>query len=116
MAHNLMLLPTLACPASCHYCFGPHQGKSIMQAETITAVSDWQNIILTDDDPLEITFHGGEPLIPGIDFFQMALPLLSSKFESRDIRFSMQSNLWLLTDELCGIFSKYQLGLGTSLD
>ena len=87
-----------------------------MQPETITAVSDWQNMILLDDDPLEITFHGGEPLLPGIDFYKKALPLLSSKFDSRDIRFSLQSNLWLLTDELCDIFSKYRVGLGTSLD
>lgn len=86
-----------------------------MRRETVEAVVHWQNA-LNDGDALEITFHGGEPLVPGAAFYRMALPLLREGLAPRRVRFAMQSNLWLLTDELCGIFREYSVSIGTSLD
>jgi uncharacterized protein len=110
-----MLVPSLACPASCAYCFGPHKGGPPMTPATIEAVMRWQNA-LGDKNALEITFHGGEPLVPGLEFYRMALPLLRDGLAPRRVRFAMQSNLWLLTDELCDLFREYGVSLGTSLD
>ena len=111
---HLMLVPSLNCPASCSYCFGPHEGQEIMSLDIIHDVISWQKNLGTDR--LEITFHGGEPLLAGADFYKQAFPLLSEGLKHRSIRFGMQSNLWLLTDELCQILSKYRVSLGTSLD
>jgi len=63
MTRHLMLLPSLACPASCTYCFGPHEGGPGMSRETVAAVIRWQNALDGGDEPIEFTFHGGEPLI-----------------------------------------------------
>lgn len=112
---HLMLVPSLACPASCAYCFGPHEGATTMQRETVEAVVRWQRT-RDSDRTLEITFHGGEPLVPGIDFYRMALPLLRDGLAPGHLRFSMQSNLWLLTDELAGLLREHNVALGTSLD
>jgi uncharacterized protein len=71
---------------------------------------------LGGNDALEITFHGGEPLVPGVQFYRMALPLLRQGLVPRRVQFAMQSNLWLLTDELCDLFREYTVSLGTSLD
>jgi uncharacterized protein len=90
-------------------------GGPPMRRETLQAVVRWQNA-LDDTDALEITFHGGEPLVPGIQFYRMALPLLRQGLAPRRVRFAMQSNLWLLTDELGDLFREYGLSLGTSLD
>ncbi len=114
MSRHLMLVPSLACPASCAYCFSPHAGGPPMTRATLDAGVRWQNT-LGGKDPLEITFHGGEPLVPGIQFYQMALPLLRDGL-ARRVRFAMQSNLWLLTDELCDLFREYGVSIGTSLD
>jgi uncharacterized protein len=65
---------------------------------------------------LEITFHGGEPLVPGARWYREALPLLRDGLAPRKVRFAAQSNLWLLTDELCDLFREYGVSLGTSLD
>jgi uncharacterized protein len=80
-ARHLMLVPSLGCPASCSYCFGPHggylddepghRGGSGRLAGKL-AVESGQT------GTLEITFHGGEPLLPGAAFYRMALPLLAS--------------------------------------
>ena len=114
-SRHLMLVPSLACPASCTYCFGPHKGEAFMSRETIESIVQWQNA-LGEKDALEITFHGGEPLVPGASFYRMALPLLRERLLHRKLRFSIQSNLWLLTDDLCKIFREYNVSIGTSLD
>jgi uncharacterized protein len=114
-AQHLLLVPSLACPASCGYCFGPHQGKARMSLETVEAVVRWQSS-QGNDRPLDITFHGGEPLVAGAEFYRAALPLLRQGLAPRRVRFSMQSNLWLLTPELCSIFREHGVALGTSLD
>ena len=116
MSRHLMLIPTLACPASCTYCFGPHAGGPAMGRETVEAVLRWQNTLEEGYRSLDITFHGGEPLAPGADFYRMALPLLRDGLIAKDIHFGLQSNLWLLDDQLCQIFRKHDVSLGTSLD
>jgi uncharacterized protein len=90
-------------------------GGPAMSRETLEAVVRWQNT-LGNTDELEITFHGGEPLVPGIPFYRTALPLLRQGLAPRRVRFAMQSNLWLLSDELCDLFREYGVSLGTSLD
>ncbi|RME43070.1 MAG: TIGR04083 family peptide-modifying radical SAM enzyme, partial [Chloroflexi bacterium] len=87
-----------------------------MRRATVEAVVCWQRALDGGNGPLEITFHGGEPLVPGSDFYRMALPLLRDGLAPRQVRFGVQSNLWLLTDELCDLFREYGVSIGTSLD
>ncbi len=63
-----------------------------------------------------ITFHGGEPLIPGAPFYRKVLPLLHENLSLQKVAYSVQSNLWLLSDELCKLFLQYHVSLSTSLD
>ena len=131
MSSHLMLVPSLACPASCAYCFGPHAGGKTIGRETLEAVVEWQRALGAEPDgddhrghsgrrpgngTLEITFHGGEPLVPGAAWYREVLPLLRDGLAPRRVRFAAQSNLWLLTDELCELFREYGVSLGTSLD
>jgi uncharacterized protein len=127
-----MLVPSLACPATCAYCFGPHAGGAVMRRQTLEAVVEWQQALSAggdgddnegggsgsrpNDRALEITFHGGEPLVPGAAFYRMALPLLRDGLAPRPLRFAAQSNLWLLSDELSELFAEHGVSLGTSLD
>ncbi len=114
-SYHLMLLPTLNCPASCLYCFGPHENGPMMTVDTLAAVVHWQKQN-RNSRRLEISFHGGEPLLPGLDWYRMALPLLHEGLAPTKIHFGVQSNLWLLTEEMCDLFNTYQVSLGTSLD
>ncbi|MHB8958932.1 MAG: TIGR04083 family peptide-modifying radical SAM enzyme [Candidatus Limnocylindrales bacterium] len=115
-----MLVPSLSCPAGCAYRFGPHVGAEVMSRAMIDAVVRWQRALHEDrdggEDALEVTFHGGEPLVPGAAFYRMALPALRDGLAPQRVRFAIQSNLWLLTDELCELFARYRVSLGTSLD
>jgi len=113
MATQLMIVPSLACPARCAYCFGPHEGDGSMSNVIIESIVRWQHPF---DGALEITFHGGEPLTAGTGFYSKTLPMLKDGLAHRRPRFSMQSNLWLLDEELCDLFKEYGLSIGTSLD
>ncbi|MBI5301979.1 MAG: hypothetical protein HY868_07565 [Chloroflexi bacterium] len=78
MSRHLLLVLLLACPANCSYCFGPHVGESPMREETVVAIVRRQSA-LGDKDPLEITFHGGEPLVPGASFYSCSFALFADE-------------------------------------
>lgn len=107
-----MIIPTLNCPSNCKYCWGSENTNEIMDIEIIDTIINW----LKDfrNDKVHFTFHGGEPLLAGFDFYKEALQKLSEieNFEG----FSLQSNIWLLTKDLIELFKKYNVAISTSID
>ena len=112
-----MLVPSLACPAECSYCFGPHRGP-IMSAETMDAALDFMARIVgeTGQRKVKVTFHGGEPLMAGHPIWQQALDGLAARFGLEHCNLALQSNLWQLDDEFCRLFRQHKVDVGTSLD
>ena len=108
-----MILPTLACPSCCAYCFGPRGKRDVMPLDVVSALARRYN---QSRWPLAVTFHGGEPLVAGIEFFRAALPLLRDELAPRSVHFGIQSNLWHLDAELCEVFREHEVSIGTSLD
>jgi uncharacterized protein len=111
---HVMLIPTLGCPSSCRYCWSSEAGSPIMNIQTIKEVVEWLKNFR--DDPIIFTFHGGEPLLAGADFYRKALPLLSTSLSHLTPAFALQTNLWMLTPELAQILAKYSIPIGSSLD
>jgi uncharacterized protein len=114
MAFHVMLIPTLSCPANCSYCWSSDKGSPIMSIETIKDVVEWLKELR--DDPVTFTFHGGEPLMAGVEFFREALPLLSRGLSHMKTAFALQTNLWKMTPEMAQILAKYNIPIGSSLD
>jgi len=67
------------------------------------------------DNKCKISFHGGEPLLAGKDFYAKALPQIQNMFGDA-VSLSAQSNLWLLGDDFIHLFKEYNVDVGTSLD
>jgi uncharacterized protein len=111
---HVMIIPTLGCPSNCAYCWSSDEHSPVMKKETIAAIATWLQGAW--DGPVTFTFHGGEPLLAGYDFFSYALPLLSEKFSERQAEFAIQTNLWLMTPELADLFAKYYVPIGSSID
>lgn len=78
--------------------------------EVVSWLKDFRN------DRVTFTFHGGEPLLAGAEFYKKALPMLSGELSHLKPEFAMQTNLWLLTPELAAILAHYHVPLGTSID
>jgi uncharacterized protein len=63
----------------------------------------------------KITFHGGEPLMAGYEWFARSLDVLAEATKHH-AQFSIQSNLWLLNQYFVDLFAEYRVGVSTSLD
>ena len=111
---NFMLLPTMACQAGCRYCFAKKTGE-VMTRETAEKALDFMACIAPERKDIHLTFHGGEPLLAGEEFYEWILPLLWQRF-GRRVHLSIQSNLWAVTDRMAELFRKYHVSVGTSLD
>jgi uncharacterized protein len=114
MTRNLMLLPSLACQAHCRYCFGPNRGEA-MPVTVFDAALEWIDRTTPPGEALVLTFHGGEPLLAGKEWYRRSLPLLKQRFGAR-LTLHLQSNLWLLDDAFCELLHKYEVHVATSLD
>ncbi|HII02360.1 TPA: TIGR04083 family peptide-modifying radical SAM enzyme [Methanosarcinaceae archaeon] len=114
MPFHIMIIPTLGCPANCSYCWSSEEGSPKMSIETIKEIAEW----LKDfrNDSVTFTFHGGEPLLAGADFYREALPILVEGVSPRNVAFAIQTNLWKMTDEIAEIFAEYNIPVGSSLD
>ena len=112
MTFHVMIIPTLNCPSNCKYCWGSENNSPIMDKKIIDEIVEW----LKDfrDDQVHFTFHGGEPLLAGYDFYKYALEKLSSLPNVEG--YSLQSNIWLLKPELIDLFKKYNVTISTSID
>jgi uncharacterized protein len=117
MQPHFMLVPSLACPASCSYCFGPHEGPIASPKTMRTAVEFIGKIAAeTGQRKIKVTFHGGEPLLAGPATLRETLAGLRSLCGARRFEVAVQSNLWRLDDEFCELLAGYKAQIGTSLD
>jgi uncharacterized protein len=114
MPFHVMLIPTLGCPANCSYCWSSEEKSPIMSIETIKEVVEWLKVFRGDS--VTFTFHGGEPLLAGAEFYREALPLLVEGLSPRKLAFAIQTNLWRMTPEIAEIFAEYNIPVGSSLD
>lgn len=114
MAFHVMIIPTLGCPANCNYCWSSEEGSPVMSIETIEKIVKWLKNFR--DEPVTFTFHGGEPLLAGFDFYKKALPLLVEGLRHLNPALAIQTNLWYMNDELAELFAEYNIPIGSSLD
>jgi uncharacterized protein len=109
-----MLIPTLGCPGECNYCWSSEEKSPVMSIDTIKEVVEWLKNF--KDDSVTFTFHGGEPLLAGADFYRETLPMLAEGAKPKKVAFAIQTNLWKMTDEIAKIFAEYEIPIGSSLD
>lgn len=111
---HVMIVPTMGCPAKCSYCWNSETVSLVMTDETMDDIVEW----LKDfkEEPVTFTFHGGEPLLAGYEFYEHALNQLSTQLSHLYPAYAIQTNLWLMDDKLAQLFKKYEIPVGSSLD
>lgn len=112
--NNFMLVPTAACQASCVYCFGPNRGETMSVGITDKALAFMARIAPAEGN-LHVTFHGGEPLLAGADYYEYILPRLTELF-GRRLRLSIQTNLLAMDDRMVDLIHGWRIAVGTSVD
>lgn len=106
------------CNLSCSYCYASGSGKrarkSRMRPEILKAMIDF---FCHDQDNIEFIWHGGEPLLAGMDFYRKAVEHQQTwEQKGKRITNSVQTNATLITPEWINFFAKHNFFVGVSLD
>ena len=111
-----------ACNLRCEYCYYAEK-KELLEIENsrmslgILEAFTRQSLAMQGRDAVvEFAWHGGEPTIAGIPFYEEALRLQREYGQGRIILNTMQTNATLLTDEWCRFFKANDFLIGVSID
>ena len=121
-AFNVMLKPAGSlCNLGCAYCYyldkadiyGGHEPR--MSEEMLETVI--REYIAANDVP-EVTFnwHGGEPLVLGLDFYRKAMELERKYADGKTVFNTLQTNGTLLTPEWADFLRENRFLVGISID
>ncbi|MEG1573602.1 MAG: anaerobic sulfatase-maturation protein [Bacteroidales bacterium] len=118
----VMAKPTGAlCNLDCQYCYyleknGLYKGSSQKMSDEILELFIANYIECQPTDEVYFTWHGGESLLRGIEFFRKAIKYEAQYARGRKIFNSIQTNGILLNDEWCRFFKDNDFLVGISLD
>jgi len=106
------------CNLRCSYCFYNANDQSsyhVMNFELLEKfLSEYMFLF---DEHLSFIWHGGEPLIAGISFFEEVVKIQSSNIrDGQKIQNFIQTNATLIDDDWADFFKKHQFRVGISLD
>lgn len=110
------------CNLHCDYCY--YTEKTKLLAQTQRLMSDdvlkayvRETLRINGENAIvEFQWHGGEPLLAGIDFFRKAVELEKKYGRNRKILNTLQTNATLIDEDWCRFFAKNNFLLGVSID
>ena len=111
------------CNLQCSYCYYIDKGeiygsdvKFVMNDETLENCIK-QHYSASSGDTVMFTWHGGEPLLAGIDFYEKAL-FYQKKYlpQGKNFLNGIQTNGTLITKEWCDFFAANGFAVGISMD
>ena len=119
----VMLKPVgAACNLACDYCYylekaNLYKGaESHVMSERLLERFVKEYIQSQTMSEVMFTWHGGEPLLRPLSFYQKALELQKKYAQGRVINNSLQTNGMLLTEEWCRFFKDNNWLIGVSID
>lgn len=106
------------CNLSCLYCYTAGLSKyaknNVMSTETLKSTIDF---FCEDQDKIEFIWHGGEPLLAGLEFYRKAVEFQNIwEQEGKRIVNFIQTNGTLITSKWVDFFANHNFFVGVSLD
>ena len=121
-AFNIMLKPAGSlCNLDCAYCYYLDKSEIYGGREPRMTLEMLETVIreyIAANDVPEVTFnwHGGEPLVLGLDFYRRAVDLVRKYAGGKTVHHTLQTNGTLLTPEWAAFFRENGFLIGLSLD
>lgn len=122
MAFNIMIKPAGSlCNLDCNYCYYLDKAEIYGGKEPVMTLEMLETCIreyIAANDVQEVMFnwHGGEPLVLGLDFYRKAVALEQKYAGDKIIRNTIQTNGTLLTQEWASFFRDNDFLVGISVD
>jgi uncharacterized protein len=112
-----------SCNLRCSYCYYLEKKdlypytKSFRMSDEILENYIIQHIEATTDKVIFFSWHGGEPILAGLDFYKKAVRLQKKYLPAgKSIQNGIQTNGTLLSNELCRFFADENFIVGISMD
>jgi uncharacterized protein len=111
------------CNLNCSYCYYLGKKELYPGADHYRMKSDFlekyiiQHIEATTDETIMFSWHGGEPILAGIEFYKLVVALQKKYLPSgKKVLNGIQTNGTLLNEEWCHFLAKENFIVGLSLD
>lgn len=114
-----IIQPTNSCNLSCRYCYVQKSDSKIMSTKTLeNLIKKFALLKQHYDINTHFLWHGGEPLLPGLDFYKEVISLQKRYYQEDHHGFSnsIQTNLTLLDEEFLDFLVLNKIRIGFSLD
>lgn len=111
---TIIVQPTSLCPLACTYCYLPQ--RHLKQEMTPAVAAAVAAGIEPDWPPIEVVWHGGEPLAVGPGRLAALLEAFEPLRRDGQVRHKVQTGATLITDAWCALFERYEIGVGVSID
>lgn len=110
-----------ACNLDCSYCYYLDKailygGREAVMSEELLEKYVRQYITGNSADPVTFCWHGGEPTLPGLDFYRKAVGFQNKYSSGKRIVNTIQTNATLIDEEWCKFFRDNNFLVGVSLD
>ena len=121
-AFNIMIKPVGSlCNLRCRYCYyldkaDIYGGKEPRMTYEMLETFIREYIAANDVPEVLFNWHGGEPLLMGLDFYRKAIQLQKKYASGKRIRNALQTNATLVTAEWADFFRENGFLIGVSLD
>ena len=121
-AFTAMIKPAgSVCNLDCHYCYYLDKASLYNHRQPVMDNDLLENTIkqyIQANDVPQVMFvwHGGEPLIAGLDFYKKAVALQQKYAGDKQIDNVLQTNGILVNDDWCRFFSEHKFLIGISID
>lgn len=121
-AFNIMIKPAGSlCNLRCRYCYyldkaDIYGGKEPRMTYEMLETFIREYIAANDVPEVLFNWHGGEPLLMGLDFYRKAIQLQKKYASGKRIRNALQTNATLVTAEWAAFFRENGFLIGVSLD
>lgn len=119
----VMLKPASShCNLACEYCYYLEKkhlyedGKRHLISDETLELFTKEYIEAQTMDSVLFTWHGGEPLMRSLDFYQKAMALQQKYAQGKHIDNILQTNGTMLTDEWCEFLAQNHWLVGISID
>lgn len=122
VSFNIMIKPAGSlCNLDCHYCYyldksEIYGGKEPRMSYDILETTIKEYIKANEVNEVTFNWHGGEPLVLGLDFYKKAVELEQKYSCGKVINNTIQTNGTLITREWADFFAANKFLVGISID
>ncbi len=107
-----------ACNMRCLYCYYhlEDQGEIKVMSEKVLTELIAKTLAFSDLDPVQFIWHGGEPMLAGMDLYKRILSIEEGLQDGKKIENHIQTNATLISKEWAEFFAQNKFEVGISLD